>query len=169
MLVSRTRGGGVSSPLGGLASRFGMVLGVSPSLCPPQRGVFNMWWVVGGVVRVVCVSFTPIPVCGGCVCVLVVLFVLCLRPVCGGVFSVGRLVPVHCRAPYGVSMSGLSTPCSVGGLHHQIGGWKPCLGGDFPLRCFQRLFVPNVASQPCPWRGNWYTRGSSVPVLSYWG
>jgi len=24
-----------------------------------------------------------------------------------------------------------------------------------------------VANQPCPWRDNWHTRGSSVPVLSY--
>src|SRR6266542_3408056 len=29
--------------------------------------------------------------------------------------------------------------------------------------------LPNVANQPCPWRDNWHTRGSSVPVLSYWG
>jgi hypothetical protein len=26
-----------------------------------------------------------------------------------------------------------------------------------------------VANQPCRWRDNWHTRGSSVPVLSYWG
>ena len=37
----------------------------------------------------------------------------------------------------------------------------------FALRCFQRLSDPNVATQPCSWRNNWYTRGSSTPVLSY--
>ena len=36
-----------------------------------------------------------------------------------------------------------------------------------PLRCFQRLSLPNVANQPCTWRDNWHTRGSSIPVLSY--
>ena len=44
---------------------------------------------------------------------------------------------------------------------------RPNLGGGFPLRCFQRLSFPNVATQPCRWRDNWCTRGSSIPVLSY--
>ena len=39
VLFSRTRWGGVSSPLISLASRFGMGLGVSLSLCPPQNSV----------------------------------------------------------------------------------------------------------------------------------
>src|SRR5699024_4662413 len=46
-------------------------------------------------------------------------------------------------------------------------GRKSHLGAGFPLRCFQRLSIPNVANQPCSWRNNWHTRGSSVPVLSY--
>ena len=41
------------------------------------------------------------------------------------------------------------------------------LGVGFPLRCFQRLSLPNIATQRCHWRDNWYTRGSSIPVLSY--
>ena len=41
------------------------------------------------------------------------------------------------------------------------------LGVGFPLRCFQRLSNPNIATQLCRWRDNWYTRGSSIPVLSY--
>ena len=41
------------------------------------------------------------------------------------------------------------------------------LEGGFVLRCFQRLSLPNVATQPCHWRDNWYTRGSFTPVLSY--
>src|SRR5215475_1928274 len=46
---------------------------------------------------------------------------------------------------------------------------RPHLEAGFPLRCFQRLSLPDVANQPCPWRDNWHTRGPSVPVLSYWG
>jgi hypothetical protein len=41
------------------------------------------------------------------------------------------------------------------------------LGVGFPLRCFQRLSFPNLATQPCRWRDNWSTIGSSIPVLSY--
>jgi hypothetical protein len=44
---------------------------------------------------------------------------------------------------------------------------RPHLGGGFPLRCFQRLSFPNIATQRCRWRDNWCTRGSSIPVLSY--
>ena len=44
---------------------------------------------------------------------------------------------------------------------------KPHLKTGFPLRCFQRLSLPYVANQPCSWRNNWHTRGTSVPVLSY--
>ena len=41
------------------------------------------------------------------------------------------------------------------------------LGGGFPLRCFQRLSLPDVATLQCPWRDNRYTSGQSTPVLSY--
>ena len=44
---------------------------------------------------------------------------------------------------------------------------KTHLEGGFPLRCFQRLSLPHVATQPCRWRDNWSTRGASIPVLSY--
>ncbi len=37
----------------------------------------------------------------------------------------------------------------------------------FPLRCFQRLSIPNLATQQCRWHDNWNTIGSSIPVLSY--
>ncbi len=62
--------------------------------------------------------------------------------------------------------SSLSTQCSTGSLSPKR-AWKSHLEAGFPLRCFQRLSVPNVANQPCPWQDNWYTRGSSNPVLSY--
>jgi hypothetical protein len=48
-----------------------------------------------------------------------------------------------------------------------LGCGRPHLEAGFPLRCFQRLSLPDVANQPCPWRDNWHTRGPSVPVLSY--
>ena len=31
---------------------------------------------------------------------------------------------------------------------------KSHLGASFPLRCFQRLSIPNVANQRCSWRNN---------------
>ena len=37
----------------------------------------------------------------------------------------------------------------------------------FPLRCFQRLSVPYIATLLCRWRDNRSTRGTSIPVLSY--
>ena len=37
----------------------------------------------------------------------------------------------------------------------------------FALICFQRLSLPDVATQRCPWRDNWCTSGRSNPVLSY--
>ena len=37
----------------------------------------------------------------------------------------------------------------------------------FPLRCLQRLSRPHIATRRCRWRDNRYTRGASIPVLSY--
>src|SRR5271167_1353145 len=37
----------------------------------------------------------------------------------------------------------------------------------FPLRCFQRLSRPYIATLHCGWRHNSSTRGTSIPVLSY--
>ena len=51
--------------------------------------------------------------------------------------------------------------------HTPEGAWRSHLEAGFPLRCFQRLSIPNVANQPCPWQNNWHTRGPSNPVLSY--
>ena len=83
---------------------------------------------------------------------------------CGQVL--GLLVPVN-STPHDASISGLSTPSSPGGLNPTRWGGRPHLGTSFPLRCLQRLSLPNIANQPCPWRDNWHTRGPSVPVLSY--
>ena len=37
----------------------------------------------------------------------------------------------------------------------------------FPLRCFQRLSRPYLATRLCRWRDNSSTRGTFTPVLSY--
>ena len=67
----------------------------------------------------------------------------------------------------GASTSGLSTQSSSWEPHTPEGVRRPHLEASFPLRCLQRLSLPNVANQRCPWQNNWHTRGSSVPVLSY--
>src|SRR5436305_6697984 len=77
----------------------------------------------------------------------------------------GLLVPVSCTC-YHASTSGLSTRWSSRGPYSTKDG-RSHLEASFPLRCFQRLSLPNVANQQCSWRNNWHTRGSSVPVLSY--
>ena len=41
------------------------------------------------------------------------------------------------------------------------------LGRGFPLRCLQRFSRPNIATRRCSGRNSRYTRGPSVPVLSY--
>jgi hypothetical protein len=79
---------------------------------------------------------------------------------------IGLLVPVN-SIHYCTSISGLSTPSSLGGLTQHNVARKSHLEAGFPLRCFQRLSIPNVANQPCPWQNNWHTRGPSNPVLSY--
>ena len=51
-------------------------------------------------------------------------------------------------------------------VYHGSSG-RPGFEVSFPLRCFQRLSRPYVATRPCRWRDNRYTRGTSTPVLSY--
>ena len=50
-----------------------------------------------------------------------------------------------------------------------LAGGRSHLGACFPLICLQRLSLPDVATQRCPWRDNWRTRGPFVQVLSYYG
>jgi hypothetical protein len=45
--------------------------------------------------------------------------------------------------------------------------WRPSLEAGFVLRCLQLLSIPNLATQRCPWRDNWYTIGPAISVLSY--
>ena len=91
-------------------------------------------------------------------------------------FVVGQRIGVVVVSPRPISTSHLNTllcvqfwpinPMVCGGLNPR-GGEKPHLGTGFPLRCFQRLSLPNVANGGAPGGTNWHTRGSSVPVLSY--
>ncbi len=43
----------------------------------------------------------------------------------------------------------------------------PNLEAGFPLRCFQRLSIPDIATEQSGWRQSSYTRGQFTPVLSY--
>ena len=51
-------------------------------------------------------------------------------------------------------------------VYHGSSG-NACLEVGFPLRCFQRLSLPYIATRPCHWRDNRCTRGMFIPVLSY--
>ena len=79
----------------------------------------------------------------------------------GEIKPIERLVPVSC-AHRCASTPGLSTWWSTTAL---MGRTRFEVG--FPLRCFQRLSRPHLATRRCRWRDNRYTRGASIPVLSY--
>ena len=68
---------------------------------------------------------------------------------------------------YYASTPSLSTSWSRTTLQGALSSGKSYLEASFPLRCFQRLSFPNLATRQCHWRDNRYTRGSSTPVLSY--
>jgi hypothetical protein len=75
------------------------------------------------------------------------------------------LVPVsstHCCA----STPGLSSWSSPSGLTCSRNG-ESHLEVGFPLRCFQRLSPPEIATRPCRWHDNRRTSAPSTPVLSY--
>jgi hypothetical protein len=74
---------------------------------------------------------------------------------------IGRLVSVSCMHCC-TSTSDLSTWWSATAL---IG--RRCFKVGFPLRCFQRLSRPDLATRLRGWRHDRPTRGLSIPVLSY--
>ena len=180
VLLSHNLSVAVPSALKGLTSGFGMGPGVSRfamaavtlstvhirlTLIPRMLlGVLGLGVLVGN-----CLVDANSQDCVSCLCVFVT-YALAQSHVLGVWFctvlgqALGLLVPVGWALL--LYTSGLSTPCSVGGLTHLRGG-KPHLETCFPLRCIQRLSLPNVANQPCSWQNNWHTRGSSIPVLSY--
>ena len=78
----------------------------------------------------------------------------------------GQLVLVS-LTHYCASTPSLSTSWSSTTLQGARGPGKTHLETSFPLRCFQRLSLPHLATRQCHWRDNRYTRGASTPVLSY--
>jgi hypothetical protein len=78
----------------------------------------------------------------------------------------GQLVLVSLTR-YRASTPSLSTSWSRTTLQGALGPGKTHLETSFPLRCFQRLSLPHLATRRCHWRDNRYTRGASTPVLSY--
>ena len=87
-------------------------------------------------------------------------------PANGPVKPHGPLVRLGCsaHAPCTCRLSTWWSPTALQG--DQVPG-KTHLWRGFPLRCVQRLSLPDVATRHCRWRDNRYTRGRSVPVLSY--
>ena len=75
------------------------------------------------------------------------------------------LVPVS-SSHYWPSTPGLSNSSSSSGLTLFRDG-ESHLEVSFPLRCFQRLSAPEIATRPCRWRDNRRTSAPSTPVLSY--
>ena len=78
----------------------------------------------------------------------------------------GQLVSVSLSA-YTPSTPDLSTSWSWTTLQGGQASGKTNLQASFPLRCFQRLSLPHIATRQCHWRDNRYTRDASTPVLSY--
>ena len=85
---------------------------------------------------------------------------------CYGVKPHGPLVPVS-STRYRASTPGLSTWWSATTLLGGQASGTSHLQARFPLRCFQRLSLPYIATRHCDWRHNRYTSGTSTPVLSY--
>ena len=67
------------------------------------------------------------------------------------------------RYAYTCDLSTLSSLTTLQGVTPA----RPYLGNGFTLRCFQRFSDPHMATRRCRWRDSRYTRGASVPVLSY--
>ena len=149
VLLSHTLSSAVPSALEDLASGFGTGPGVAPPLSPPTNKPSSTLtnqphtWLLPEISNSGCETINSLRVS---------------KPL-------GLLVPVSSTC-YQACTSGLSTQSSPGGLNPQRGG-RPHLGTGFPLRCFQRLSLPHIATLLCRWRDNRITRGASIPVLSY--
>ena len=78
----------------------------------------------------------------------------------------GQLVLVS-SSDYSLCTPSLSTSWSRTTLQGSQAPGRSHLQASFPLRCFQRLSLPHIATRQCHWRDNRYTRDASTPVLSY--
>ena len=128
----------LSSALKGLTSVFGMGTGVPPSLSSPSKYKRNNSFKT----RIMCTQSK---------------LKLWLNP---RLISTGQLNMLPCfhLQPINVVVFHESYFIKNGKTHLEVG---------FPLRCFQRLSIPYIATLRCNWRYNRYTRGRSIPVLSY--
>ena len=82
--------------------------------------------------------------------------------------ALDRLVPVSSTSCLGLHTRPIKQIVSLQSYSFPEGkDGRPNLGERFVLRCLQRLSAPDMATQRCPWRNNWYTIGLSLPVLSY--
>ena len=80
--------------------------------------------------------------------------------------KLNALLRLHTRPIYAVVFRGPSKGLRASSTRTRALG-RSNLGACFPLRCFQRLSLPDFATQPCHGRDSWYTRGLFIPVLSY--
>ena len=131
----------VPSALAGLTAGFGMGPGVPPPLLSPRD--FSSLYILLSQLNTTKTPSSPH-------------HALSPRPLV-------RVSLTHCCA----YTSRLSNRYSPGGLTWFLTSGGYHLRASFPLRCFQRLSLPDIATQRCSWRNNWHTRGLSIPVLSY--
>ena len=175
-LLSHTLTSAVPSALEGLASGFGMGPGVTPPPQPPttlSTYLFHESNSRPDRTHHTTAGTRQSPCQGDAGCVLRVTQWMrttnshaantqeCVLWASPRPISTGRLHPSQSFHPRPIN------PMVSRGPYPRKGGGRPHLGTSFPLRCLQRLSLPNIANQPCPWRDNWHTRGPSVPVLSY--
>src|SRR5436853_4158579 len=78
----------------------------------------------------------------------------------------GQLVLVSSKGCPSCTPS-LSTSWSRTTLQGSQAPGRSHLQASFPLRCFQRLSLPHIATRRCHWRDNRYTTHASIPVLSH--
>ena len=170
VLLSHILSGAVPSPCQALASGFGMGSGrLTWAMAAANLQFFFPplgWGMVPG----------GGPGTGGWTRCFVVPCLVTVLPVVRGCGRRGRRA-VDCPSSVSTGQLHPSRGFHVRPINHVFcmgtaapeGAWNPYLGAGFPLRCFQRLSLPNVANQPRHWRDDWHTRGSSTQVLSYYG
>jgi hypothetical protein len=156
VLLSHAVASAVPSGLRGLTAVFGMGTGVTPSLQSPKIRDLNYRKIFGPPTN----PRSPSRDSSLITCHSSLLLVnFMVKPN-------GRLVTVSftCRHASTSVLSSRSSSCAL--IRDSTLG-RSHLGEGFTLICCQRLSLPNFATQPCHWRDNWNTRGSSTSVLSY--
>lgn len=168
VLLSHILSGAVPSPCQALASGFGMGSGrLTWAMAAANLQFFFPplgWGMVPG----------GGPGTGGWTRCFVVPCLVTVLPVVRGCGRRGRRA-VDCPSSVSTGQLHPSRGFHVRPINHVFcmgtaapeGAWNPYLGAGFPLRCFQRLSLPHIATLLCRWRDNRITRGASIPVLSY--